>query len=78
MSTSHQSTDPSLEEKAVGFPTESSNHDHNTVRPPTPQENGPRIEVTWDGEGDPENPQNWTKLRKTINIGIVSALAFIP
>lgn len=81
MSTSHQSTDPSVEEKTVGLPTKPSSDDGNTVQSPTVPESGPktpRIEVTWDGESDPENPQHWTRLRKTINIGIVSALAFIP
>ncbi|KAI0007343.1 major facilitator superfamily domain-containing protein [Xylariaceae sp. FL0662B] len=34
-------------------------------------------EVNWDGEKDPENPQNWSKSKKIINIGIVSILAFI-
>lgn len=25
----------------------------------------------------PENPQNWTRAKKTVNLGIVSLLAFI-
>ncbi|KAJ3469393.1 hypothetical protein MRS44_003458 [Fusarium solani] len=31
--------------------------------------------LPWDQ--DPDNPQNWSKLKKTINLGIVSMLAFI-
>lgn len=26
---------------------------------------------------DPDNPQNWTKFKKTVNLGIVSILAFL-
>ncbi|KAK5996775.1 MFS transporter cpaT [Cladobotryum mycophilum] len=38
---------------------------------------GVEKEVGWDGEDDPENPMNWSTLKKTVNIGIVSILAFI-
>lgn len=31
--------------------------------------------LPWDQ--DPDNPQNWSKLKKTINLGIVSMLALI-
>ncbi|KAJ4329403.1 hypothetical protein N0V84_000037 [Fusarium piperis] len=31
--------------------------------------------LSWDQ--DPDNPQNWSKLKKTVNLGIVSMLAFI-
>ncbi|EEU39857.1 uncharacterized protein NECHADRAFT_39169 [Fusarium vanettenii 77-13-4] len=31
--------------------------------------------LPWDQ--DPDNPQNWSKLKKTVNLGIVSMLAFI-
>ncbi|KAI1375839.1 major facilitator superfamily domain-containing protein [Hypoxylon crocopeplum] len=34
-------------------------------------------EVVWEGDDDPENPQNWSRLKKTINIGIVFSLASI-
>jgi hypothetical protein len=32
-------------------------------------------QLSW--EKDPENPQNWSNLKKTLNLGIVSILAFI-
>ncbi|KAI5919324.1 major facilitator superfamily domain-containing protein [Camillea tinctor] len=41
------------------------------------QETKAKKEISWDGENDPENPQNWSKNKKIINIGIVSILAFI-
>jgi hypothetical protein len=31
--------------------------------------------IPW--EHDAANPQNWSKLKKTVNLGIVSILAFI-
>lgn len=33
--------------------------------------------VDYDGPDDPENPYNWTKTRKWINGGFLSALTFI-
>ncbi|KAF7556934.1 hypothetical protein G7Z17_g1050 [Cylindrodendrum hubeiense] len=33
--------------------------------------------VWWDGDDDPENPQNWTKLRKYSNCLLISLLTFI-
>lgn len=33
--------------------------------------------VEWDGEDDPENPYNWSKTRKWINGGLVSAMTFV-
>lgn len=35
-------------------------------------------QVGWDGDGDPANPMNWSGIKKTANVGIVSILAFIP
>ena len=35
------------------------------------------IEISWDSEDDPANPQNWSTHKKTLNVGIVSTLAFI-
>ncbi|KAF9772441.1 hypothetical protein IL306_009859 [Fusarium sp. DS 682] len=35
----------------------------------------PSIPISW--ERDPENPQNWNKWRKALNLGIVSILGFI-
>jgi hypothetical protein len=29
--------------------------------------------VDWDGDDDPENPRNWSRSKKLINIGIISA-----
>ncbi|KAF4999679.1 hypothetical protein FDECE_11433 [Fusarium decemcellulare] len=37
---------------------------------------GPII-VGWDGPNDPENPKNWSKRRKCINIGLMSLLTII-
>ncbi|KAI0130139.1 major facilitator superfamily domain-containing protein [Xylariales sp. AK1849] len=34
-------------------------------------------EATWDGDDDQANPHNWSSSKKTINIGIISILAFI-
>lgn len=31
--------------------------------------------IAW--EEHPENPQNWARAKKTVNLGIVSLLAFI-
>lgn len=28
--------------------------------------------VDWDGPNDPENPRNWTKTRKMVNISLFS------
>ncbi|KAI0440827.1 cycloheximide resistance protein [Xylaria telfairii] len=39
-------------------------------------ENDPNI-VWWDGEDDPENPYNWTTIRKVLNTGCVSFQTFI-
>ncbi|KAH6957866.1 major facilitator superfamily domain-containing protein [Ilyonectria sp. MPI-CAGE-AT-0026] len=33
--------------------------------------------VWWDGDDDPQNPQNWTKLRKYSNCLLISLLTFI-
>jgi hypothetical protein len=35
-------------------------------------------QVGWDGDSDPANPMNWSGIKKTSNVGIVSILAFIP
>ena len=43
----------------------------------SPQEIQSLRNVDWDGDNDPENPQNWSTFKKTVNIGIVSILAFI-
>jgi hypothetical protein len=37
-----------------------------------------RVElVDWDGEDDPENPQNWPTLWKWGNIGLISMITII-
>jgi multidrug resistance protein len=33
--------------------------------------------VWWDGSDDPQNPRNWSSLKKNINVGLVSLLCFI-
>ncbi|KAF2157531.1 MFS general substrate transporter [Myriangium duriaei CBS 260.36] len=33
--------------------------------------------VDWDGDDDPENPQNWTSRRKNIIIALLSSLTFV-
>lgn len=33
--------------------------------------------VSWDGPLDPENPMNWPKVQKCINIGLMSLLTII-
>jgi hypothetical protein len=38
-------------------------------------EKQPSDDITWDQ--DTANPQNWSKLKKIVNLGIVSILAFI-
>lgn len=40
-------------------------------------ETGGALAVGWDNEDDPENPQNWSTWKKTINVGIVCILSFI-
>lgn len=32
----------------------------------------------WDGDSDPANPMNWSGIKKTVHVGTVSILAFIP
>ncbi|KAI2639951.1 major facilitator superfamily domain-containing protein [Hypomontagnella submonticulosa] len=41
------------------------------------EENQLQGQYGWDGDNDPDNPQNWSYLKKAINIGIVFVLAFI-
>ncbi|KAI0379633.1 major facilitator superfamily domain-containing protein [Hypomontagnella monticulosa] len=41
------------------------------------QENQPQGQLGWDGDDDPDNPQNWSRPKKAINISIVFFLAFI-
>jgi hypothetical protein len=33
--------------------------------------------VWWDSPNDPENPRNWSTLKKNINVGLISLLCFI-
>lgn len=33
--------------------------------------------VWWDGDGDPENPYNWSTRRKVLNTILVSSLSFV-
>lgn len=33
--------------------------------------------VWWDGPDDPQNPRNWSSLKKNVNVGLVSLLCFI-
>lgn len=33
--------------------------------------------VDWEGDDDPENPQNWTSKKKAINVALFSTLTFI-
>lgn len=47
---------------------------------PQPEErpNGPTANVVdYDGPDDPENPYNWTKTRKWINGGFISAMTLV-
>ncbi|RSM03266.1 hypothetical protein CDV31_010542 [Fusarium ambrosium] len=43
---------------------------------PTINGENPNI-VSWDGPDDPENPMNWSTVRKCINIGLMSLLTII-
>jgi hypothetical protein len=58
---------------------EKSSNGATTKTPPdaaTQEEIDPNI-VDYDGPDDPTNPYNWTKTRKWINGGFLSALTFI-
>ncbi|KAK0392943.1 hypothetical protein NLU13_2437 [Sarocladium strictum] len=33
--------------------------------------------VRWNGEGDPENPMNWTAKKKWLNIGVISVMTLL-
>ncbi|KAI4154804.1 MAG: hypothetical protein L6R39_001343 [Caloplaca ligustica] len=34
--------------------------------------------VSWDGDDDPQNPKNWSELRKWATVTLVATIAFIP
>ena len=66
-----------VEKGTVTTPTTSSNED----KEETPMEMGKQEEhdpnlVDWDGPDDPENPQNFSKLRKWYTTMILSSLTF--
>lgn len=33
--------------------------------------------VDWDGPNDPENPMNWPRFRKVVNVALVSGICFV-
>lgn len=33
--------------------------------------------VNWDGPDDPANPQNWSMMKKTVTVMIVSSITFV-
>jgi MFS family permease len=58
---------------------------HRSIVPETDPEKGgnhvattsdPNL-VTWDGDNDPENPQNFSSKLKVLNIGVISAICFV-
>ena len=49
-------------------------------QPPTTEEEEELVDpniVDWDGPEDPQNPQNWTKGKKWLNVGILSFLTLL-
>ena len=43
-----------------------------TVSAGTAGTNDPGFEIDWDGEDDPQNPQNWSSLYKALVVGTLS------
>ncbi|UPL00978.1 hypothetical protein LCI18_011912 [Fusarium solani-melongenae] len=72
--TTKGSSSPDLEHGVLGLASETKTSDETTG--PDADGGDPNI-VTWDGPNDPENPINWSKSRKCINIGLMSLLTII-
>lgn len=43
---------------------------------PTEKEADPNV-VNWDGDNDPENPQNWTPKKKWTTGGLLAGITFV-
>ncbi|KAI1432785.1 cycloheximide resistance protein [Xylaria sp. CBS 124048] len=65
------------EAEAIGQrKTNSDEEDEEEEEEEEESENDPNI-VWWDGDDDPQNPLNWSTLRKTLNCGCVSFQTFV-
>lgn len=61
-----------IEENNGGATTTSNDVENSSSAPPqTPTEKDPNV-VDWNGPDDPENPRNWSKSYKMINIVLIS------